>query len=93
MNATDLTGKPHIRGMAISAKNGGGLVCYFTRKPILRNNTTELKEIYILDVDGTWVHRCGRLYCPLVLSRFPLRRYHQHEWCAGRVICTTNCAG
>ncbi|MCX6701011.1 MAG: cache domain-containing protein [Methanomicrobiales archaeon] len=63
MNATDITGKQHIREMVTSAKNGSGTVYYFTRNP-LRNNTTELKASYLMDVDGTWFLGAGTYTAP-----------------------------
>ncbi len=58
MNATDVTGKQHIREMVTTAKNGSGTVYYFTQNP-LHNNATELKASYLMDVDGTWFLGAG----------------------------------
>ena len=63
MYATDIAGKQHIREMVTSAKNGSGTVYYFTRNP-LRNNTTELKGSYLMDVDGTWFLGSGMYTAP-----------------------------
>jgi signal transduction histidine kinase len=63
MNATDVTGKQHIREMVTVAKNGSGTVYYFTQNP-LRNNATELKASYLMDVDGTWFVGAGTYIAP-----------------------------
>ncbi len=63
INATDVTGKPHIREMVSSAKNGSGTVYYFTQNP-LHNNSTELKASYLMDVDGTWFVGAGKYLTP-----------------------------
>lgn len=63
MNATDVTGKNHIREMVQTARNGSGTVYYFTNNPS-HNNTTELKASYLMDVDGTWFVGAGTYIAP-----------------------------
>jgi signal transduction histidine kinase len=52
MNAMQVTGKPHIREMAETARNNSGMVYYFTNNPF-HHNATVLKMSYLMDVDGT----------------------------------------
>jgi signal transduction histidine kinase len=63
INATDVTGKQHIREMVITAKNGSGTVYYFTQNPF-HNNATELKASYLTDVDGAWFVGAGMYIVP-----------------------------
>ena len=49
--------------MITSARNGSGTVYYFTQNP-LRNNTTELKASYLMDIDGTWFLGAGKYVAP-----------------------------
>jgi polar amino acid transport system substrate-binding protein len=63
INATDVTGKYHIREMVTVAKNGSGTVSYFSENPF-RNNATELKTSYLVDVDGTWFVGAGTYIAP-----------------------------
>ncbi|MCU0631205.1 MAG: cache domain-containing protein, partial [Methanoregulaceae archaeon] len=67
MNATDVTGRHHIREMVENARNGSGTVFYFTNNPF-HNNATELKASYIMDVDGTWFVGAGTYMSPARLS-------------------------
>ncbi|WP_321507989.1 cache domain-containing protein [uncultured Methanoregula sp.] len=67
-NATDTVGTPHIRAMIDTARNGGGIVDYYSVNPA--TNTTQLKISYVTDVDGTWLLGSGRYLepGPVVLS-------------------------
>ncbi|OPY37088.1 MAG: Cache domain protein [Methanoregula sp. PtaU1.Bin051] len=67
-NVTDPMGTHHIRAMIEAARNGGGMVDYYSVNPF--TNTTQLKISYIADVDGTYLLGAGRYLepGPLVLS-------------------------
>lgn len=59
---TDPMGRHHIRAMAGAAKEGGGMVDYYSVKPA--TNRTELKISYVMDIDGTWFIGSGRYMEP-----------------------------
>lgn len=61
-DATDLTGTHHIQTMISTARNGSGMVEYYSVNP--STNTTQLKISYITDVDGTWLIGSGRYMEP-----------------------------
>jgi polar amino acid transport system substrate-binding protein len=61
-NETDPMGSYHIQEMIAAARNGGGMVDYYSVNPF--TNTTELKISYVTDVDGTWVLGAGRYIEP-----------------------------
>ncbi|MFA4876632.1 MAG: cache domain-containing protein [Methanoregula sp.] len=61
-NATDPVGFYHIRAMTMTARNGGGIVDYYSVNP--STNTTQLKISYVTDVDGTWLLGSGRYLEP-----------------------------
>ena len=65
-NQTDAMGTHHIQAILNSARNGTGLVEYYTENP--RTNTTQLKISYVTDVDGTWVLGAGRYMEPGTVS-------------------------
>jgi polar amino acid transport system substrate-binding protein len=52
-NMTDPAGNHMIRMLAATAKNGSGLVEYYSDNPF-EENITELKLSYVSDVDGSW---------------------------------------
>jgi len=62
LNATDAMGAYHIRAMIDTARNGGGMVDYYSVNP--RTNDTALKIGYVTDVDGTWLLGAGRYVEP-----------------------------
>jgi polar amino acid transport system substrate-binding protein len=63
-NATDpVVGKFHIREMIATARNGSGVVWYYSENPF-HNNTVELKTSYVADVDGTWFVGAGKYLAP-----------------------------
>jgi len=62
LNATDPLGSHHIRAMIDTARNGEGMVEYYSVKPA--TNTTQLKISYVTDVDGTWLLGAGRYLEP-----------------------------
>ena len=62
LDATDLTGTRHIRAMISTARNGSGMVEYYSVNP--STNTTQLKISYVTDVDGTWLLGSGRYMEP-----------------------------
>ncbi|MDD1686366.1 cache domain-containing protein [Methanoregula sp.] len=61
-NATDAMGSYHFQAILNSARNGTGMVEYYTQNP--STNTTQLKIGYVTDVDGTWVLGAGRYMEP-----------------------------
>ena len=61
-NETDSMGTHHIQAILNSARNGTGMVEYYTENPL--TNTTQLKISYVTDVDGTWVLGAGRYMEP-----------------------------
>jgi polar amino acid transport system substrate-binding protein len=61
-DATDTTGTHHIEAMIGAAKNGSGMVDYYSVNP--KNNKTDLKISYLTDVDGTWFLGAGRYLEP-----------------------------
>ena len=61
-NATDAMGTYHIQAMLNSARNGNGMVEYYSVNPA--TNTTQLKISYVTDVDGTWMLGAGRYMEP-----------------------------
>lgn len=67
INATDITGKKHILEMVNSAKNGTGIVYYYSQNPF-RNNSTGLKMSYVRDIDGTWFIGTGTYTAPGLVS-------------------------
>lgn len=62
INVTDTVGTHHVEAMIGAARNGGGLVDYYSVNPA--NNLTELKISYVTDVDGTWLLGSGRYLEP-----------------------------
>jgi len=62
LNATDMVGTHHVEAMMTAARNGGGIVDYYSVNPA--NNLTELKISYVTDVDGTWMLGSGRYLAP-----------------------------
>jgi len=61
-DATDSVGAHHIQTMIGTAKNGSGMVDYYSVNPI--TNRTDLKISYVTDVDGTWWIGAGRYVEP-----------------------------
>lgn len=61
-NATDPMGSHHIRFMIDAARNGEGMVEYYSVNPA--TNATQLKISYVTDVDGTWLLGSGRYLEP-----------------------------
>jgi polar amino acid transport system substrate-binding protein len=61
-NATDSVGTHQIQAMITTARNGGGMVDYYSVNP--STNTTQLKISYVTDVDGTWLLGSGRYLEP-----------------------------
>ena len=61
-DVTDPVGAYHIRSMIDAARNGSGMVDYYSVNP--RTNRTDLKISYIADVDGTWFIGAGRYVEP-----------------------------
>lgn len=61
-NATDPVGAYHVQEMITTAKNGGGMVDYYSTNPL--TNATDLKISYVTDVDGTWLLGAGRYIVP-----------------------------
>jgi signal transduction histidine kinase len=68
LNATDPMGTYHVQAMLAAARNGSGMVDYYSVNPA--TNTTALKVSYITDVDGSWLLGAGRYIepGPVVLS-------------------------
>lgn len=62
LNATDAVGNHHFQALLSGARNGTGMVEYYTENPA--TNTTELKISYVTDVDGTWMLGAGRYMEP-----------------------------
>jgi len=63
-NATyPVVGKYHIREMIATARNGSGVVWYYSENPF-HNNAMELKTSYVTDVDGTWFVGAGKYLAP-----------------------------
>lgn len=62
IDETDPMGRRHVRAMAGAAKEGGGMVDYYSVKPA--TNRTELKISYVTDIDGTWFIGSGRYMEP-----------------------------
>lgn len=62
INATDLDGTYYMQTMLNSARNGTGMVEYYSVNPA--TNTTQLKISYVTDVDGTWMLGAGRYMEP-----------------------------
>ena len=65
-NETDPMGNHHIQAILTSARNGTGMVEYYTANPL--TNTTQLKISYVTDVDGTWLLGTGRYVEPDMVS-------------------------
>lgn len=61
-NDTDPVGTHHVRAMFSAAKNGSGMVDYYSVNP--RTNRTDLKISWVTDVDGTWFIGAGRYMEP-----------------------------
>lgn len=61
-NETDPAGTHHIQAMIDAARNGSGMVDYYSVNPL--TNRTELKISYVTDVDGTWFIGAGRYVEP-----------------------------
>jgi len=62
LNATDAVGNHHFQALLSGARNGTGMVEYYTENPA--TNTTQLKISYVTDVDGTWMLGAGRYMEP-----------------------------
>jgi polar amino acid transport system substrate-binding protein len=62
INVTDLDGSYYMQTMFNSARNGTGMVEYYSVNPA--TNTTQLKISYVTDVDGTWMLGAGRYLEP-----------------------------
>ena len=62
LDVTDPMGSYHIRAMTGTARNGEGMVEYYSVNPA--NNRTQLKISYVTDVDGTWLLGAGRYVEP-----------------------------
>jgi signal transduction histidine kinase len=62
LNASDPVGEHHVQAMIGAARNGGGMVDYYSVNP--STNTTELKISYVTDVDGSWMIGAGRYIEP-----------------------------
>lgn len=62
LDVTDPMGSYHIRAMTGTARNGDGMVEYYSVNPA--NNRTQLKISYVTDVDGTWMIGAGRYMEP-----------------------------
>lgn len=61
-NAIDPVGSYNVQELLGVAKNGGGMVDYYSTNPI--TNRTDLKISYVADVDGTWMLGSGRYIEP-----------------------------
>jgi polar amino acid transport system substrate-binding protein len=61
-NDTDPMGTYHIQEMIAAARNGGGMVDYYSQNPF--TNATDLKVSYVTDVDGTYFLGAGRYIVP-----------------------------
>jgi polar amino acid transport system substrate-binding protein len=68
LDATDSAGSHHVQAFLDTARNGGGMVDYYSVNP--KTNVTELKISSITDVDGTWLLGAGRYMepGPVILS-------------------------
>jgi polar amino acid transport system substrate-binding protein len=66
LNETDPMGNEHIRAILDSARNGTGIVDYYTTNPV--TNTTQLKISYVTDVESSWVLGAGRYVGPDTVS-------------------------
>lgn len=62
LGATDPMGSHHIQAMTDTARNGEGMVEYYSVNP--KTNATQLKISYVTDVDGTWLLGAGRYLEP-----------------------------
>lgn len=58
----DPVGTHHVQAMIDTARNGSGMVDYYSVNP--KTNTTDLKISYVIDVDGTWFIGAGRYMEP-----------------------------
>jgi len=61
-NSIDPMGTYHIKAMIDTARNGSGLVDYYSVNPA--TNMTDLKISYVTNVDGTWFLGSGRYIVP-----------------------------
>ena len=61
-NATDAVGNHHFQALLSGARNGTGMVEYYTENTA--TNTIQLKISYVTDVDGTWMLGAGRYMEP-----------------------------
>jgi polar amino acid transport system substrate-binding protein len=61
-NETDPVGTHHIQAMIAAARNGSGMVDYYSVNP--RTNRTDLKISFVTDVDGSWFIGAGRYVEP-----------------------------
>ncbi len=61
-NATDPVGDHHVQEFLDTARNGSGMVNYYSVNP--KTNTTQLKISYVTDVDRTWMLGAGRYMEP-----------------------------
>jgi polar amino acid transport system substrate-binding protein len=62
LNATDPFGSRHVAAMHAAARNGTGMVDYYSVSP--ETNRTELKISLVTDVDATWFIGSGRYIEP-----------------------------
>jgi signal transduction histidine kinase len=62
LDATDPAGTHHVKEFLDNARNGGGMVDYYSVNP--KTNLTQLKISYVTDVDGTWMIGSGRYMEP-----------------------------
>ncbi len=61
-NETDMMGSYHVREMIAKARQGGGMVDYYSTNPF--TNRTALKVSIVMDVDGSWFIGAGRYIEP-----------------------------
>ncbi|MDH7510089.1 MAG: transporter substrate-binding domain-containing protein [Methanolinea sp.] len=61
-NETDMMGSYHVREMIAKARQGGGMVDYYSTNPF--TNRTALKVSTVVDVDGSWFLGAGRYIEP-----------------------------
>jgi polar amino acid transport system substrate-binding protein len=62
LEATDPMGTYHVKAMLAAARNGSGMVDYYSVNPA--TNSTDLKISSITDVDGSWFLGAGRYIEP-----------------------------
>jgi polar amino acid transport system substrate-binding protein len=62
LGATDPYGAHHVAAMLAAARNGTGMVDYYSVSPL--TNRTELKITLVTDIDGKWFIGSGRYIGP-----------------------------